>query len=281
MCVRLFRARVWCCFSTALAGAHADQRVLAVLLRRWYPDVMTVIEGMDVSVPVHCLLLALARLCVLRAPRASSSWRIVSMLHLSQLGISVVSLEWFMAIFSTTLPTHTALRVWDAFFLLGVESTGAIVVFLSSHVVQLRAVARCCICSLALLALLTLLLSAALFRVSLALFHCVAPKIVRCKGDIASLFHVLQSDLCDFHDSDELMKVRLPCAHPDHYAHEVSVVLLRCAAGQDTHRLHTALVVLTFYSPSQLAFPKSGTFGRSGVKVKWDKLTIASLQPLR
>ena len=97
--------------SSALAGAHADQRVLAVLLRRWQPDVMAVIEGLDVS---RCALPVTCRFhCPLTASLVFACRR--------QLGISVVSLEWFMALFSTTLPTHTALRVWDVFFLCGVE----------------------------------------------------------------------------------------------------------------------------------------------------------------
>lgn len=117
-------------YTAALVGAHTDQRVLTTLLRKHVPEVVMVFEEME-------------------------------------LGTSVATLEWFMAVFSTRLPTHTAFRVWDVFVLVGTE---------------------------------------ALFKVSLALFEAKRPKFAKCRGDLATLFDVLQRQLCDWHDSDTLME---------------------------------------------------------------------------
>ncbi len=69
-------------YGGALEGVHADQRVLTHLLEELYPDLSS----------------ALARAGV---------------------ELHIVTLEWFMCLGCTTLPTHTALRLWDAIFVFG------------------------------------------------------------------------------------------------------------------------------------------------------------------
>jgi hypothetical protein len=73
-------------YDDALTGVHTDQRVLAHLLWEIMPEVSDVFT----QAGIH--------------------------LH-------VVTLEWFMCAFCTALPTHTALRVWDAIFICGSEGT--------------------------------------------------------------------------------------------------------------------------------------------------------------
>lgn len=71
-------------YTNSLIGVHADQRVLAHLISELVPEVHSAYESAGVQ------------------------------LH-------IVTVEWFMCVMCTTLPTHTALRVWDAIFLHGSE----------------------------------------------------------------------------------------------------------------------------------------------------------------
>ena len=89
-------------FNAGLLAMFADQRVLAHLVDELYPDLGKIIAGAGIE------------------------------LH-------TVTVEMIMCLFCTTLPTHSALRVWDAVFAVGFE---------------------------------------AVFRVALALFHANLPRIL-------------------------------------------------------------------------------------------------------
>ena len=92
---------------------------------------------------------------------------------LSEAGIDVAfaCLEWFMALYTTSLPTATALRVWDTFLLEG------------NHV---------------------------LFRVALALFWLNRDAIVAARGQLPVLFNLLRDMPLAHHDADELIQTAFP-----------------------------------------------------------------------
>ena len=137
-----------------LLGVHTDQRVLAHLVDEMFPDVSETLGKAGVELQVRAFIFipymiifgrrgaaGESRQSVLYAPQSACmitiiaiSLSAISCLRRSSPSIcalktyvcthavspsQVLTVDWFMCILCTGLPTHTSLRLWDALFLIG------------------------------------------------------------------------------------------------------------------------------------------------------------------
>jgi hypothetical protein len=151
-------AQFW---SPDMAGCRADQIVLEQLVRRLLP-------------------------------------RLHKALSLSGLPASMVTTEWFVALFSTVLPIHVVLRVWDCLFLFGSE-----VLFRVSIAILARAQSR--LSSLGI----------DFGEVAAATNALGSPKPVSAStlAGLGGLFQLLKTMPFDIHDEDAL--IYAACPPPD------------------------------------------------------------------
>lgn len=96
-------------YASNLAGCHSEMRTLAVLLSRRMPRLHR--WGGEGAGGVACVRMRLSR-----GRRGVDRWALRgSRRHLESLGcdVSIVATDWFLCLFTTSLPPEVAARVWD------------------------------------------------------------------------------------------------------------------------------------------------------------------------